>query len=119
MLSTLLFLRPGELRRLLPFFGLYLLLFAAFALADGLALTLFVKDVGGRALPGAYAVVALANLIVIGLYIAAAERFRSAAVFRMILAGNILVFGAAWIALHGLGDAVPWYDALFVCREIA
>lgn len=119
MLSKLLYLRDGELRRLLAFFGLYSLLFAAFALADGLSLAMFVKHAGSQALPRAYAIVAVANLVVIGLYIAIAERFRAGRVFRMILTGNIVAFGAAWIALHLWEQAAEWYAVLFVSREIA
>src|SRR5437764_603334 len=47
MLSKLLYLRAGELARVVPFFVLYLVLFGAFALADGLAQTLFIEH-GGR-----------------------------------------------------------------------
>jgi AAA family ATP:ADP antiporter len=119
MLGRLLYLRDGELSRLLPFFGLYLLLFAGFALADGLSLTLFIKHVGGRALPLAYGAVAAANLVVIGVYVAWAERFRAATVFRAIMLGIILIFGVAWLGLHQAAAGGSWYGALFVCREIA
>ena len=101
----------GELRRLLPFFGLYSFVFAAFALADGLALAMFVKHAGSQALPRTYAIVAVANLIVIGLYIAVAERIRAGRVFRMILTGNIVAFGAAWIALRLLVIATSTFPA--------
>src|SRR5436309_3238629 len=119
MLSRLLNLHDGELRRLLPFFGLYLLLFAAFALADGLSLTMYVKHVGGRSLPQAYGAVAVANIAVIAIYIAWAERFRAASVFCAILLGIIVAFGAAWLGLHAVAAGTPWYSLLFVCREIA
>src|SRR3712207_8886041 len=50
--------REGELRRLWPFFLLYLALFAALTLADGFSLSLFVQRVGAEHLPGAYALIA-------------------------------------------------------------
>src|SRR5467141_522505 len=109
MLSRLLNLRDGDLRRLLPFFGLYLLLFAAFALADGLSLTMYVKHVGGRSLPQAYGAVAVANIAVIGIYIVWAEQFRATTVFRAILLGIIVGFAAAWLGLHAVAARTQWY----------
>src|SRR5712691_3244109 len=100
MLSKLLCLQEGEIRRLLPFFGLYFLLFAAFALADGVALTLFLRHVGSAFLPHAYAFVAATNLIVIILYVLVAERFRSIIIFHLILLANVTAFGCAWLALQ-------------------
>jgi ATP/ADP translocase len=119
MISRLLYLRDGELRRLLPFFMLYLILFAAFALADGLSLTMFVTHVGARSLPLAYGAVAVANIVVIGIYIAWAEQLRAATVFRVLLVGIMLAFGAAWLGLHTVAVGTQWYGVLFVCREIA
>src|SRR5882757_9828003 len=109
MLSRLLNLRDGEMRRLVPFFGLYLLLFAAFVLADGLSLALYVKHVGGRSLPQAYGAVAVANITVIGIYIVWAERFRAATVFRIILLGIIVGFGVAWLGLLAVALGTHWY----------
>src|SRR5207245_9564295 len=59
------------------------------------------------------------SLVVIGVYIACAERLRAATVFRAVLLGIILVFGSAWLGLHVVGAAKPFYGVLFVCREIA
>ncbi len=119
MLSKLLYLREGELARVLPFFVLYLVLFGAFALADGLAQTLFVEHVGSVALANAYGVVGLANLVVMGLYIVLAERTSSANIFHLILSANLAIFGSAWFALSEYEEVSFWYYLLFACREIA
>jgi ATP/ADP translocase len=119
MLNRMLYLRDGELSRLLPFFALYLLLFAAFALADGLALTLFVQKVGKEALAGAYGVVAVANLGALVVYAVFAERASSVRVFELILSANVVIFATAWGALAWSGDEPAWYYLLFACREIA
>jgi MFS family permease len=119
MLNRLLLVREGELARLLPFFGLYLVLFAAFSLADGLSLTLFVQQLGKDALAGAYGVVALANLAAMILYAVMAERAGSVSVFHVILAANVAVFGAAWAALAWRPQEPAWYYVLFSSREIA
>jgi len=50
--GRLLYVSPGLLRRGWPFFALYLVLFAALTLVDGLSLTLFVQQVGADWLPG-------------------------------------------------------------------
>jgi ATP/ADP translocase len=119
MLGKLLYLRDGELRRLLPFFLLYLVLFIAFSLADGLALALFVQNVGAGYLPQAFGLVAVANLVVMALYVLLAERSGSVRTFHLILAGNLLVFGSAWLALAFFAEGGAWYGVLFVSREIA
>src|SRR5207248_4629268 len=69
-----LYLEPGEFGRAWPFFGLYLVLFAAFSVADGVALALFVDRVGAAALPYSYAAIAAANLLLIGGYVLLADR---------------------------------------------
>src|SRR4051794_38670943 len=99
-LGRLWFLRPGELGRVGPFFGLYLLLFAAFSLADGLSVALFVKRVGADALPLSYAFTAAANLVFILGYVFLAERIGGARTFAVILGIAAGVYGATWIAVR-------------------
>ena len=81
-LRELLFLQPGELGRAWPFFGLYLLLFGAFSLADGLSLALFVETLGPEALPKYYGVTAGVNLVLIAVYVLVAERVGSLRMFQ-------------------------------------
>src|SRR5437879_980071 len=73
-LRDVLFLKPDELERAWPFFLLYLLLFSAFAVADGVSVALFVKQVGAGHLPFVYALTALANLALVGGYVLWTER---------------------------------------------
>jgi hypothetical protein len=115
----LLFLKPGELGRVLPFFAFYLLLFGAFSVADGLSLTLFVQRLGARALPSCYGITAVANLIVIGGYVLLAERVDRARTFQVVIGSTMLVYTAAWAALRWLDGDDRWYGALFVCRDIS
>src|SRR5262249_52592272 len=114
-----LFLRPGELARAWPFFGLYLLLFGAFTLADGLSLALFVKQAGAAQLPRSYALTAAANLVLIGGYVLVAERLGGARMFLLILTATAAVYAPAWVALRWRGGGAGWLAALFVTREIA
>lgn len=116
--GELLFLRPGELGRAWPFFACYLLLFGAFAVADGLSQALFVKRVGVASLPLYYGVIAVANLGLIGGYVLVAERAGSLRIFQMILGTAVLVYGLSWLVLRWLGGGPAWYGALFVTREI-
>jgi AAA family ATP:ADP antiporter len=115
----LLYLRDGELGRLLPFFALYLLASAAFTLADGLTLTLFVKRAGAHDLPLAYGGIAVANLLLIGLYVVFADRAGSARVFYLILGATAGVYLLAWTAVRFLNGGEGWFGAMFVGREIA
>lgn len=117
MLRRLLYLNEGDLSRIWPFFLLYLLLFAAFSLADGLSQSLFVQEVGSDQLPLAYGGVALSNLVVMALYIYLAERAGSVFTFILILGGSALVFAFAWIALS-LNGSTGWYASIYVGREI-
>src|SRR5438132_1063652 len=84
MLRRLLYLQPGELSRLWPFFGLYFFLFGALTLADGVALAMFVREVGSPNLPSAYAVIALLNLLVMAGYVLGAGRLGSERGVRLI-----------------------------------
>jgi ATP/ADP translocase len=118
MLNRLLYLRDGELARLLPFFGLYLLLFGAFSLADGLAFALFVQRVGAAGLPTVYGIVAAANFAAMALYLWLAESLGSTRTFVALLCGTALVFGVAWIFLHSAGSHLAWYYLLYVARDL-
>lgn len=118
MLHRLLYLREGELSRLLPFFLLYFLLFCALALADGLSLSLFLDNVGAASLPRTYAVVALANLLLMAGYLLLAERLGSVLMFHVIVGGSLATFAVAWIGLRA-GDGTGWYVVLFAGREIS
>jgi len=118
MLQRLLFLREGELGRLIPFFCLYLVLFSALTLADGASLTLFLRHVGPAQLPAAYCLIALLNLGLIGWYVMRAEETGSGRVFATILLASVLAFLLGWAALK-LGGGSGWYGLFFVCREVS
>lgn len=119
MLRRLLYLQPGELGRLWPFFGLYFLLFGALTLADGVALAMFVRQVGVAELPAAYAMIAVLNLFIMAGYILGAERLGGERTFQLILLGSGAVFALAWFALQRLGGDDEWVGLMFVAREIA
>src|SRR4051794_40446706 len=114
-----LFLKPGEFARAWPFFLVYLVLFAAFSVADGVSLALFVKRVGAAALPGSYAVVAAANLLFIGAYVAFADRLGGPRAFALILGPTAAVFAAVWVMVRFAGGREDWFTVLFVAREVA
>ncbi|CAN5715715.1 hypothetical protein BH23PLA1_BH23PLA1_15310 [soil metagenome] len=119
-ISRVCFVTPEDLRRLAPFFGLYLLLFSALTLADGMSLALFVRRVGADALPRYYGLTALLNLVVVWCYMKVVARGSGAKVFQGILLGCLGLFGLAWAATSWLpGDVTPWYGLYFVAREMA
>src|SRR5690606_2043453 len=119
MVSRLLYLEPGQLRRLAPFFGLYLLLFAALTLADGLSLTLLIKQAGPEQLPRIQGLAAVATLAATFLYLCRANAAPSATVFQWILAGPLLLFGLLWVAIHGMQVDSEWLGGLLIGRELA
>jgi hypothetical protein len=119
VLRRLLHLEPGQLAQALPFFALYLLLFAALSLLDGLALALFVKQVGAARLPLVSAVAAIFVCLGVGLYLAWADTVDTGTVFAAILAVPILVLLAAWTALAAGAARFEWLATVFICREVA
>ncbi len=119
MFSRLLYLEPGQLRRLAPFFGLYLLLFSALTLADGLSLTLLIKQAGPQHLPRIQGLAAVATLAATFLYLCRAPHAPAAAVFRWILAGPMLLFALLWVAIGGLEADSAWLGGLLIGRELA
>lgn len=119
MVDRILDLEPGQLRRAWPFFALYLTLFAALTLADGLAWALFVARVGADRLPQLQASSALCVMLSLGWYLRAAGRRRSERVFQQILVGPLALFvaiggGLAWGTLDARGLGL-----LFLGREVA
>lgn len=118
VMRRLLSLEGQELGRVFGFFALYLMIFWVLGLADGLAISLFVKRVGASALPWMYGTVAIANLMVIFLYMALAERLKRLTV----MLGMLLVGSASFFALYPAITLAPsdlTYGALFGVREIA
>lgn len=114
-----LYLNPGEFGRAWPFFALYLVLFAAFSVADGVALALFVERVGAAALPVTYAAIAAANVVLIGGYVLLADRLGGTRTFALILAPASVTFATVWAVLRWADGGSAWYTVLFVTREVA
>ena len=117
--EQILFLEGGELRRLLPFFLLYLLLFMGLTVADGLSLSLFVQKVGAAQLPACYSVTAVLNLFGIVAYLWSLQRISRVRVFQAILTGNALLYLLVWGGDRYWETGTDWYVLLFVGRELA
>lgn len=117
-IRSLLALKDEDLGRILAFFSLYLLIFATLTLADGLSISMLVKRVGAESLPYAYAAVAVANLVAIGLYVRTVERVSGTRMLQGILTltgGSLIVL---WWLIHTKPEA-PWYGVVFTVREVA
>ena len=119
MLSRLLLLESGQLRRAAPFFGLYICLFAALTLADGLSLTLFVTRVGADQLPKYFAMSAACVVLAMAWYLRRAERCSESSMFLGILTGPLVLFLAIWIGLQTQLLSAQQLGLLFVGREVA
>ncbi|MEW4569038.1 hypothetical protein AB1L88_14335 [Tautonia sp. JC769] len=121
-ITALCCLAPGDVSRLVPFFALYAVLFAALTMADGMALALFLGRVGADRLPLCYGLTALGSMAAVGAYMRMARHRPVAGVFRLILAGAAAVFLASWLAGLGfLGDAAGHAApaVLFAAREVS
>lgn len=119
VLSRLLYVPPALLRRGAPFFALYLVLFSALTLADGLSLTLLLQSVGAKALPNYYACSAVCLLVAAGIYLNVVDRFQPGRVFVAILATPLLLFAAVWCLVSPGSGGSCWLGLLFIGRELA
>lgn len=119
MLRRLLYLEGDELKRLWPFFALYLVMFGSLTIADGVSLSLFVQRVGSASLPKYYALTAAANLLLIGGYLMVAEKQGSRRVFHAILGMSALAYLGAFAAITTREGGGAWYGMIFVVREIS
>lgn len=119
MINRLLLLDAGQLRRSAPFFLLYVCLFAALTLADGLSLTLFVARVGADRLPFYLAGSALCVTTAMLCYLKFAERFAASRLFIGVLAVGLLLFLGVWIGLQSQFLAARHMGLLFLAREVA
>jgi ATP/ADP translocase len=117
--QRLLLLSNAEVRRAVPFFALYILVFAVLTIAEGISMALFVQRVGAEALPQWYAAMAAANLVLVGGYVLLAKRFDSARLFSAITGGSALVFFVVWLLLREQPDSNGLLGTLFAAREIA
>ncbi len=117
-LSRALGLSPNELRRAWPFFLIYLLLFTALTIADGVSVSLFASRLGADRLPAWYSATAVLSLVMITIYLTQATRRSSHQLFGWILAAVSCLFLAAWSIYYHWGGTGP-LGTLFVTREIA
>jgi hypothetical protein len=118
MLSRLLYLQPGQLRRAWPFFVLYFVLFAALTLADGLSLALVVARSGAGQLPRLQAISAFFVMLAVGGYLHAANRLQSERIFLGILGGPMILFVSIGIGLACGVLESPGMGLLFLGREV-
>lgn len=117
--ERLLLLSPAELRRAGPFFALYILVFAVLTVAEGVSMALFVQRVGAASLPQWYGAMAVANLVLVGGYVALADRFDSARMFRWITGSCAILFFGVWALVSKGHDSNLVLGSLFASREIA
>lgn len=117
-IHRLLGLEPGELLRAAPFFAVYLLLFTALTIADGVAVSLFASRIGADRLPAWYSATAVLSLVMIGIYLTQVTRHSGGRVFGWILGGIAAIFITAWITYRLYGGTTP-LGMLFITREIA
>jgi len=119
MVHQLLYLERGHLRRAWPFFSLYLVLFAALTLADGLSLALFVSRVGATHLPLFQGLSAACVMVFVGGYLCLADRCGTGRVLVGILGGPLVSVAVIWAGLStGVLDECA-LGALFLTRELA
>lgn len=118
MLSRILYLSPDLLRRGWPFFLVYLALFSALTLADGLSLTLFVQRVGADALPIYQAVASVGVLLAVAWYLGNVERVCAGRLFVWILALPGTAVAAVWALVGWFELSGSWLGLLFVGREL-
>lgn len=111
-------LSPEELRRAWPFFVIYLLLFTALTIADGVSVSLFASRIGADRLPAWYSATAVLSLVMISVYLTQATRLSSSRLFSWILAAVSGMFLVAWAAYQQWGGTAS-LGTLFVTREIA
>lgn len=89
------------MRRLSPFFVLYLCLMTMLTLGEGGALALFVKQVGAEKLPLYYGITAPITFAIVVFYIWFAERLANTTLFRLILYMSLLLFGVGALLIYG------------------
>jgi hypothetical protein len=118
-LERLFAVRDVDPRRTIAFGLLYFAIFSALTLLDGVAVSLFIKRVGAESLPQYFGVIAVANLIAVGLYVLFAERFSSVRVFVGLAAGLSLSCLGAWWCLGDEGSGGrAFYGSLYAAREV-
>ena len=105
-------------RRTIAFGLLYFAIFSALTLLDGVAISMFVKRVGAEELPQYFGVIAIANLVAVGLYVPFAERFSSVRVFVGLAAGLSLSCLGAWWCLTDESASTAFYGSLYAAREV-
>jgi ATP:ADP antiporter, AAA family len=110
--------RDVDPRRTVAFGLLYFAIFSALTLLDGVAVSLFVKRVGADALPQYFGVIAVANLVAVGLYVSFAERFSSVRVFVGLAVGLSLSCLGAWWCLTDETAGAAFYGSLYAAREV-
>lgn len=116
-IAGLLGIETDQLRRALPFFVVYLILFTALTMADAVAIALFTSKVGAAALPFWYTMTAISSLMLVGAYLSHATQVHSKTMFGWILGSLILLWSVGW-GLSWLNDDILSTGLLFVTREI-
>src|SRR5687768_14379469 len=119
MLNRILSIQPGDLKRLIPFFGLFLMVHMMLTLGDGISLALFVRQVGTEHLPVFYGLIALISFVLIGIYLHFSNKISNIASFQTIIAGSILSFLTSWVMLQWFHGGPFWYGVFFVSREVS
>lgn len=117
-LAALLLIRPGEIKSVVYFFGLFLLLGAGVALGQGSAEALFFKRYGIQYLPEMYVILSLVLCMTSVLYAAYVDRFPAERVFEIVFPVLIITIAFAW-ALMEFTTAEIAYPIYYLIYQIA
>ncbi|MCA9842417.1 MAG: hypothetical protein KC475_09870 [Cyanobacteria bacterium HKST-UBA03] len=119
-LTSLLDCESSDIARLLPFFGLYGLIFILITMGNVAVQTLFVKKVGVAALPRYYGYIAMINLAAMMLYWWVLDRVSSRSIFITIVSFLVILTFGSWLSCRVMANACTTvYGVLFIGREVA
>lgn len=119
MLNKLLYLQSGDLKRLLPFFFLFFLIYSMLNIGEGISISLFVKRVGADKLPQYYGYTALFILTFCALYLFFVDKISNFKMFYVLLGGSLITYFAAWYVLQFMNGG-PWCFGIFIInRELS
>ncbi|MEW5820036.1 MAG: MFS transporter [Cyanobacteriota bacterium] len=116
MLQKLLFLEPGQLNRLIPFFIFYSVLFCLLIIGDNISISLFIKNMGIENFSYCFLITGVVNFISVFIYLIYVDKVSNLSIFKIIVVFSVLLFVSGWLAIF-TNNIYFSYGLLLIARE--
>jgi ATP/ADP translocase len=119
MIERILYLQAGELKKLIPFFFFFFVLYSMLNIGDCISLSLFINRVGAQELPAYFGITSISIFLMMVLYLFMVEKQSNIKLFKYILIGSISLYFIGWFIYEYMGGGLWCFGLFLINKEVS